>query len=120
MTALQDGDVAQQDIAAILEGERLVALAFLGAFGGIAQPRLVRIHAARLRRYPALDAVPLRPRARAAQAQPVNHAGAEHRDVADPVAIDQAVRSEEHTSELQSLISISSAVFCLKKKKNKQ
>src|SRR3546814_1752954 len=29
-------------------------------------------------------------------------------------------RSEEHTSELQSLMSISYAVFCLKKKKNKQ
>src|SRR3546814_4346533 len=29
------------------------------------------------------------------------------------------VRSEEHTSELQSLMSISYAVFCLKKKKNK-
>src|SRR3546814_6811131 len=29
------------------------------------------------------------------------------------------VRSEEHTSELQSLIRISYAVFCLKKKKNK-
>src|SRR3546814_4409848 len=29
-------------------------------------------------------------------------------------------RSEEHTSELQSLMRISSAVFCLKKKKNKQ
>src|SRR3546814_2694531 len=29
----------------------------------------------------------------------------------------QAVRSEEHTSELQSLMRISSAVFCLKKKK---
>src|SRR3546814_10560389 len=28
-----------------------------------------------------------------------------------------AVRSEEHTSELQSLMSISYAVFCLKKKK---
>src|SRR3546814_8473238 len=28
-------------------------------------------------------------------------------------------RSEEHTSELQSLIRISYAVFCLKKKKNK-
>src|SRR3546814_10399995 len=27
------------------------------------------------------------------------------------------VRSEEHTSELQSLLSISSAVFCLQKKK---
>src|SRR3546814_7174378 len=31
-----------------------------------------------------------------------------------------AVRSEEHTSELQSLMSISYAVFCLKKKKNTQ
>src|SRR3546814_20026963 len=29
------------------------------------------------------------------------------------------VRSEEHTSELQSLMRISSAVFCLKKKNNK-
>src|SRR3546814_1810485 len=30
-----------------------------------------------------------------------------------------AVRSEEHTSELQSLMRISYAVFCLKKKKDK-
>src|SRR3546814_2000526 len=30
---------------------------------------------------------------------------------------DVAVRSEEHTSELQSLMRISYAVFCLKKKK---
>src|SRR3546814_4701690 len=30
----------------------------------------------------------------------------------------QAVRSEEHTSELQSLMRISYAVFCLKKKNN--
>src|SRR3546814_2660742 len=30
------------------------------------------------------------------------------------------MRSEEHTSELQSLMRISYAVFCLKKKKNKQ
>src|SRR3546814_8154453 len=30
---------------------------------------------------------------------------------------DQAWRSEEHTSELQSLMRISYAVFCLKKKK---
>src|SRR3546814_2051736 len=29
------------------------------------------------------------------------------------------LRSEEHTSELQSLMRISYAVFCLKKKKNK-
>src|SRR3546814_3301636 len=35
----------------------------------------------------------------------------------EPGAI--AERSEEHTSELQSLMRISYAVFCLKKKKNK-
>src|SRR3546814_6868592 len=29
------------------------------------------------------------------------------------------IRSEEHTSEIQSLMRISSAVFCLKKKKSK-
>src|SRR3546814_8085623 len=31
-----------------------------------------------------------------------------------------AIRSEEHTSELQSLMRISYAVFCLQKKKNKR
>src|SRR3546814_9697055 len=34
-----------------------------------------------------------------------------------PLANAQAIRSEEHTSELQSLMRISYAVFCLKKKK---
>src|SRR3546814_3229819 len=33
---------------------------------------------------------------------------------------DQLVRSEEHTSELQSLMRISYAVFCLKKKQRHQ
>src|SRR3546814_8118854 len=33
------------------------------------------------------------------------------------VALARGVRSEEHTSELQSLMRISYAVFCLKKKK---
>src|SRR3546814_6524989 len=33
---------------------------------------------------------------------------------------DGATRSEEHTSELQSLMRISYAVFCLKKKKNQK
>src|SRR3546814_6605640 len=40
---------------------------------------------------------------------------------ADPTTSEQAAgyaRSEEHTSELQSLMRISYAVFCLKKKKN--
>src|SRR3546814_1659962 len=37
----------------------------------------------------------------------------------DVVALAHDVRSEEHTSELQSLMRISYAVFCLKKKKQK-
>src|SRR3546814_1216302 len=35
-----------------------------------------------------------------------------------PSLYEQQARSEEHTSELQSLMRISYAVFCLKKKKN--
>src|SRR3546814_4809144 len=35
-----------------------------------------------------------------------------------PRAVEQRARSEEHTSELQSLMRISYAVFCLKKKTN--
>src|SRR3546814_6224975 len=43
----------------------------------------------------------------------------DHR-IHDPTLLDQLPgRSEEHTSELQSLMRISYAVFCLKKKKNK-
>src|SRR3546814_7187422 len=36
------------------------------------------------------------------------------------IAFEGNKRSEEHTSELQSLMRISYAVFCLKKKKNNQ
>src|SRR3546814_4999820 len=36
----------------------------------------------------------------------------------EPVQVTVEVRSEEHTSELQSLMRISYAVFCLKKKKH--
>src|SRR3546814_5778352 len=39
---------------------------------------------------------------------------------AHATAIPTTRRSEEHTSELQSLMRISYAVFCLKKKKNKE
>src|SRR3546814_10092628 len=48
-----------------------------------------------------------------AQAQPARMAA---RDLERHLAGD-VVRSEEHTSELQSLMRISYAVFCLKKKK---
>src|SRR3546814_3424526 len=37
-----------------------------------------------------------------------------------PAVASAAARSEEHTSELESLMRISYAVFCLKKKKKKQ
>src|SRR3546814_8825729 len=44
-----------------------------------------------------------------------------HDDRIEFVAVkDQQARSEEHTSELQSLMRISYAVFCLKKKKKNQ
>src|SRR3546814_5699042 len=39
--------------------------------------------------------------------------------VGDAETADNLVRSEEHTSELQSLMRISYAVFCLKKKRVK-
>src|SRR3546814_6881897 len=37
-----------------------------------------------------------------------------------PMMLDGSSRSEEHTSELQSLMRISYAVFCLKKKKKRK
>src|SRR3546814_3763148 len=43
--------------------------------------------------------------------------GQQVEDVTQIVAVDAPARSEEHTSELQSLMRISYAVFCLKKKK---
>src|SRR3546814_3380815 len=42
------------------------------------------------------------------------------RSSSGPILRPRVARSEEHTSELQSLMRISYAVFCLKKKKNKQ
>src|SRR3546814_4864765 len=44
-------------------------------------------------------------------------AGAEIVDLGDKTVL-PGLRSEEHTSELQSIMRISYAVFCLKKKKN--
>src|SRR3546814_3967355 len=62
------------------------------------------------------------------QAAPVVHSPPPSKDEgasaggAPKGATDSALtgRSEEHTSELQSLMRISYAVFCLKKKNNKQ
>src|SRR3546814_1380372 len=48
-------------------------------------------------------------------------AGQGHLDFPPAVEVeDEADKSEEHTSELQSLMRISYAVFCLKKKKKRR
>src|SRR3546814_10583237 len=47
-------------------------------------------------------------------------AGATARELGMRFITGTEIRSEEHTSELQSLMRISSAVFCLKKKSKKQ
>src|SRR3546814_1610608 len=56
-----------------------------------------------------------RQRRQAAASNPV--AGGRERERAAPLRSAAAARSEEHTSELQSLMRTSYAVFCLKKKR---
>src|SRR3546814_8715782 len=67
------------------------------------------------------DAVVIHPRFRAEDGDAIAAAVALqhflHRAAASHAVADHDQRSEEHTSELQSLMRISYAVFCLKKKK---
>src|SRR3546814_6370885 len=58
------------------------------------------------------------PRLVAAVAEPVEGHLQRHLDAGRAVVGVEHLRSEEHTSELKSLIRISYAVFCLKKKKS--
>src|SRR3546814_4409584 len=58
-----------------------------------------------------------RKRARGAGAGRARGGAARHRLCDRRARLGQGARSEEHTSELQSLMRISYAVFCLKKKK---
>src|SRR3546814_4844689 len=73
---------------------------------------LFRSHAARTDVCPRRSGVAVAAR-RAVRCRVAQRAG-------EPRAAFQSARSEEHTSELQSLMRISYAVFCLKKKKNTQ
>src|SRR3546814_1295211 len=59
--------------------------------------------------------VPLRPQHRVRQAPPQSRSRLQTRR-RQPIRRPMRWRSEEHTSELQSLMRISYAVFCLKKK----
>src|SRR3546814_8441568 len=59
------------------------------------------------------NALPGRARGRSAQSW------SRHNESFPPGFVHHSHRSEEHTSELQSLMRISYAVFCLKKKKKK-
>src|SRR3546814_9574435 len=52
--------------------------------------------------------------------RPCDHAATGHRSSRERSPRRLDLRSEEHTSELQSLMRISYAVFCLKKKKTKK
>src|SRR3546814_7250764 len=54
------------------------------------------------------------------QKNPAHSNGRETQAPPHPLGVGLAVRSEEHTSELQSLMRISYAVFCLKKKIKKR
>src|SRR3546814_6548214 len=86
------------------------------------QRRLVAVHAA-LRKLPAVTLQAPRPKHLAAGVQQhdthigTKAVGIDHGTDSEFIGCDCATRSEEHTSELQSLMRISYAVFCLKKKK---
>src|SRR3546814_4134844 len=61
------------------------------------------------------EGIPRRARVDARRAEPTHRAAQ-----SCPFSHHYLIRSEEHTSELQSLMRISYAVFCLKKQKNIQ
>src|SRR3546814_6747350 len=70
---------------------------------------------------PRTRALLLRPRAGGGDARPARSGRRERAGPRPAAAVrGHARRSEEHTSELQSLMRISYAVFCLKKKKRTQ
>src|SRR3546814_3146696 len=96
-----------------LEGREVIAIGHRVVHGGMrfATPR--RVDAGLLDELDAL--CPLAP-----LHQPHNLAAIHAIAVMAPDLPQIACRSEEHTSELQSLMRISYAVFCLKKKKKKK
>src|SRR3546814_3791071 len=93
---------------ALVTGER-TALNFMQTLSGTATVTAAYVDAVRGTRTRILDTRKTIPGLRAAQKYAVRTGGgSNHR---------MGLRSEEHTSELQSLMRTSYAVFCLKKKK---
>src|SRR3546814_2368359 len=79
----------------------------------IADPRII-LNKAHAQHTPAPPKAAVEPKP---SAPPDSHCPAPVPAPRVPALFDAAPRSEEHTSELQSLMRISYAVFCLKKKK---
>src|SRR3546814_7357381 len=67
-----------------------------------------------------LDEAPIALDSQSSASQRADNSRCHRPSEAERVAHGDDVRSEEHTSELQSLMRISYAVFCLKKKNRKQ
>src|SRR3546814_4507560 len=70
--------------------------------------------------HPEPPPVPPRQRLVEAPGEEDEEGGVDGGEEPETVASVRCVRSEEHTSELQSLMRISYAVFCLKTKKNEE
>src|SRR3546814_5006068 len=93
-------------LAALLELQAVASAPFVDLLPPGLQRLLVKLQLARL---PGREQI-LQHRAGIADDRQVDH----------HVLVDRGGRSEEHTSELQSLMRISYAVFCLKKKRTKR
>src|SRR3546814_5334707 len=110
-------DVCSSDLPGfpqLLRATRPFRIDFTPAVGQAQQPALIARRGARIARPIGIDQRYLRPCLTKRQRRPAaERAGTDHHHVGQ-VAVD---RSEEHTSELKSLMRISYAVFCLKKKK---
>src|SRR3546814_1936009 len=112
-------DVCSSDLALDGHGERLAAGVLAGREAALRMRAVVGRNLRGVRRPGGgrrghqLDRLPLAQR----RAVEPDRRGPGHRQLVQPRG--RGARSEEHTSELQSLMRISYAVFCLKKKTKK-
>src|SRR3546814_4263546 len=118
----------KEKVAKVTEAAMRGELEFVGALdargkllGGLEAAMIDRCREERVKIMPGAKALVRTMKANGARAVLVSGGFTVFADeVARDIGFDRAIRSEEHTSELQSLMRISYAVFCLKKKKQKQ